>query len=248
MDGRRKKLFSDDDFDKHLSIGDELIFDKPELTKLRVDLTWAGTDLDVCAFLLDKDGFMTEKSDLVYFGSKLRWKTKKAFNDPNFNALDGEFSEWPAAGFKNPTRWREETLPISTDGSVIGSWDDKGDKDDDETDADGNPPRGEQMFIQLDEVDVQTYKTIVLAAVVAKDRIEKGETFADAYSPIVSISNVEKDEEIAIYQLNSKFPSKDAVCFARLEYDEESLFWNFVPMDDSYNGGMQYLAQEVYDR
>ncbi len=38
MRNREKKLFSDDDFDKRLNIGDELVFDKPELTKLRVDL------------------------------------------------------------------------------------------------------------------------------------------------------------------------------------------------------------------
>ena len=67
-----KKLFSADDFDKHLSIGDQLVFDKPELKKLRIDLVWAGTDLDICAFLLGKDGMIHEKNDLVYFNSQLR--------------------------------------------------------------------------------------------------------------------------------------------------------------------------------
>ena len=60
-----KKLFSDDDFVKSLSIGDELVFDKPELTKIRIDLTWAGTDLDICAFMLGNDGMIHEKADLV---------------------------------------------------------------------------------------------------------------------------------------------------------------------------------------
>lgn len=53
-----KKLFSDDDFVKSLSIGDELVFDKPELTKIRIDLIWAGTDLDICAFMLGNDGMI----------------------------------------------------------------------------------------------------------------------------------------------------------------------------------------------
>ena len=46
-----KKLFSDADFDKSLSIGDQLVFDKQDLKTLRLDLVWKGTDLDICAFL-----------------------------------------------------------------------------------------------------------------------------------------------------------------------------------------------------
>lgn len=244
---KRKKLFSGDDFDKRLSIGDELVFDKPELTKLRVDLTWAGTDLDVCAFLLDKDGLMTERADLVYFKSILRWKPKKAFDDPNFNALEGDFSEWPAPGFKNPEKWMEATLPISADGAVIGSWDDKGETETEELDEDGHPIHGEQMHILLKEVDVLKHKKIVLAAAVAKEHIKKGETFMDAYNPIASISNAENNEIIAIYNLDMEFPGKDAVCFGCLEYDDHSFLWNFIPMADGYNGGMEYLAREVFD-
>ena len=129
-----KKLFSDDDFDKSLSVGDELVFDKPELTKLRIDLTWAGTDLDICALMLGKDGMIHQKEDLVYFNSRFRWQTEKDFNDENFNPLKGSFSQWPDAKtrFKNPRKWMEATLPISTDGSVIGSWDDMSDGGDDD--------------------------------------------------------------------------------------------------------------------
>ena len=47
-----KKLFSDSDFDKTINIGDQLVFDKQDLKALRIDLTWLGTDLDVCAFVL----------------------------------------------------------------------------------------------------------------------------------------------------------------------------------------------------
>jgi len=72
-----KKLFSDADFDKSISIGDQLVFDKPDLKTLRLDLTWAGTDLDICAFLLGEDGMIHDRADLVYFNSQLRWKTKK---------------------------------------------------------------------------------------------------------------------------------------------------------------------------
>ena len=37
-----KKLFSDGDFDKSISIGDELFFDKQDLKNIRIDLTWQG--------------------------------------------------------------------------------------------------------------------------------------------------------------------------------------------------------------
>ena len=237
-----KKLFSDDDFDKCLSIGDELVFDKPELTKIRIDLTWAGTDLDICALMLGNDGMIHEKVDLIYFNSQLRWKTEKDFNDDNFDPMKGSFSQWPAASkdFKNPRKWMEATLPISADGAVIGSWDDMSDDGDEEE-------CGETMHVILDEVDTRKYSSIVFAAVVAKDRIAAGETFADAHDPIVSIYNAETDEEVAEYKLASAFPGKDAVCFGRMDFDSKTMLWNFVPMDDSYNGGMQYLATEVYN-
>lgn len=245
----RKKLFSDDDFDKRLSIGDELVFDKPEITKLRVDLTWSRssrtnelTDLDVCAFLLDKDGLMSEREDLVYFGSKLRWKPLKAFDDAEFNPLEGEVSKWPAPGFRNPRKWMEATLPISADGGVIGSWDDKEDGDD----ASENEA-GEQMHIQLDEIDVFKHHSIILAATVAKEKIAKGETFADAQDPVITIYNAETEEVVAEYKLASQFPGKDAVCFGKLEYNEDTFLWNFIPLAEGYNGGMQFLAREVFN-
>lgn len=106
---------------------------------------------------------------------------------------------------------------------------------------------GETMHVILDEVDTRKYSSIVFAAVVAKDRIAAGETFADAHDPIVSIYNAETDEEVAEYKLASDFPGKDAVCFGRMDFDSKTMLWNFVPMDDSYNGGMQYLATEVYN-
>lgn len=235
-----KKLFIDDDFKKRLSIGDELVFDKPELTKIRIDLTWAGTDLDICAFMLGNDGLIHEKADLVYFNSQLRWKPEKDFSSDDFDPLTGSFSQWPAANkeFKNPRKWMDATLPISPDGAVIGSWDDM---------SNGEEECGETMHVILDEVDTRKYSSIVFAAVVAKDRIKAGETFADAHNPVVSIYNAETGEEIADYKLASAFPGKDVVCFGRMDFNSKNMLWNFVPMGDSYNGGMQYLATEVYN-
>ena len=82
-----KKLFTDEDFDKHISVGEQLGFNKPDLSTVKVDLIWAGTDLDVCAFMLGDDGMMTVKEDLVYFKSQHRWLPEKPFDDPDFDPL-----------------------------------------------------------------------------------------------------------------------------------------------------------------
>ena len=239
----KEKLFSEDAFDKRLSIGDELSFVKNELRKLRIDLTWAGTDLDVCAFLLDENGLIREKSDLVFYNSQLRWKTRKEFSDPDFNPLDGERSTWPAPGFRNPRKWMERTLPLSTDGSVIGSWDDMAEDDEDDDD------KQETLHVLLDDVDVKRYSSIVLAAAVAPDRILRGETFADAHNPVATIYNAQNNEGelIAEYKLAAIAPGKDAVCFGKLEWDQKAFVWKFIPLAEGYNGGMEYLAREVFD-
>jgi|SRR5574344_1422182 stress response protein SCP2 len=238
-----KKLFAADDFEKQLSIGDQLVFDKQELKRLRLELVWKGTDLDICAFLLGNDGMIHEKTDLVYFKSQLRWKTKKPFNDPDFDPLDGKVSTWAQdnAGFKNQMKWMDSTLPLSTDASVIGSWDDMAEDENDDADC------GETMHVLLEEVDTKKYSSIVFAAVVAMDRIKAGETFEDANNPIFSIYDADTDQLVAEYKLASQFPGKDAVCIGKMEFDEKSLLWSFVPMADGYKGGIQYLAQEVFD-
>ena len=236
-----KKLFSDGDFDKSISIGDELFFDKQDLKNIRIDLTWQGTDLDICAFLLGADGFIHDRADLVYFNSQLRWKTKKDFSDEDFNPLEGEVSTWAkeSSNFKNPRKWMEATLPISSDGSVIGSWDDMSDGEDEEC--------GETMHVLLEEVDTRKYSTIIFAAAVAKDRIQAGETFADARDPLVSIYDADSDELIAEYKLASEFAGKDVVRFGKVVYDSDSMIWSFVPMAEGDKGGIMYLATEVFN-
>lgn len=238
-----KKLFSAEDFDKSVSIGDQLVFDKQDLKTLRLDLTWKGTDLDICAFLLGEDGLIHDKNDLVYFNSQLRWKTKKEFSDENFNPLEGKLSTWEndRINYKNINKWKEATLPISSDGSVIGSWDDMADDEGEEAEC------GETMHVLLEEVDMRKYSSIVFAAAVAKDRIQAGETFADAHDPVASIYDADTEELLAEYRLAEQFVGKDVVCFGKVVYDEQSTLWSFEPMADAYKGGMMYLATEVFN-
>lgn len=234
-------IFEEGEFTKRLRIGDELEFDKNLLSKLRIDLTWVGTDLDLCAFLLDQSGLMRKKTDLVYYNSQLRWKTKRAFNDPDFNPLEGEVSIWPNESYRNKRVWMDETLPLSGDGSVIGSWDDMAEDEDDDC------VKQETIHILLNDVETEKHETIVLAAVVAPKEINEGKTFADAHNPIATIYDAKTDKVIAEYRLASVAPGKDAVCFGKLQFNQESAIWNFIPMADGYKGGLAYLATEIFD-
>ena len=62
-----KVKFEAEDFEKVL--GQNILSDgdvqKDELKTLRVDLEWKGTDLDVCAFMLDSDGELATKDDIA---------------------------------------------------------------------------------------------------------------------------------------------------------------------------------------
>ncbi len=235
-----RKFFGDTDFDKVINLGQSLVFDKQDLTILRIELTWGGTDLDVCAFMLAEDEMIHSKEDLVYFNSALRWKTEKSFDDPEFNPLKGKFSKWEdETDYKNPRKWLQSTLPISLDGSVIGSWDDGASDDDEEC--------SETMHVLLEEVDTRKYSSIILAAAVAKAKILQGETFEDAKHPVVRIYDAETDNLIVEYKLDTEFIGKDVVCFGNIVYNSQEMLWSFEPMAEGYKGGMMYLAREVYN-
>ncbi|MBR3977749.1 MAG: TerD family protein [Bacteroidaceae bacterium] len=237
----KEKFFTDTDFDKQLSIGDSLVFDKADLRILRIELSWYGTDLDVCAFMLDKDKELPSKDSLVFYNSNLRWKTTHPFDSEEFNPLKGTVSEWDENGpYKNRHKWLLNTLPLSPDGSVIGSWDDASEEDDD------NQECQEVMHVLLDEIDQRRYDSIILAAAVAKKQILKGERFQDAKTPIVKIYNADNDELLAEYRLDQEFPGKDVVCFGEVKLTPNRMFWTFNPLAESYNGGIERLAREVF--
>jgi stress response protein SCP2 len=243
-----QKLFSDADFDKQLNLGDVLTFDKQGLTKLRIELNWTATDqergqdLDLGAFLLGSDNMIHDRDDLVYYNSHRRWLTEKPFSDPDFDPLKGRVSKWEddATLFKGrPKKWQDSTLPLSSDNSVIGSWDDMA--EDESLDC------GEVMHVVLDEVNAVKYPTIVFAAAVAPKRMEAGDTFKDSKEPVVTIYNAENDEVVAEYKLANDFPDMDAVCFAKMTFDSKSFLWSFETMGEGYKGGFPYLATEVYN-
>lgn len=230
-------FFEAGDFKKNLKLADELVFTKQQFSKIKVELSWEGDDLDLCAFMVDARNKVNNKLDLVYFGSERRWLTTKSFDAPDFDPLDGKVSVWEndaERNFKNDDKWKERTLPLSLDDSVIGSWDDA-----------GNGACGERMHVLLKEVDTRKYKSIVFAAVVAESDLEDGLTFSDVKNPYVCIYDAETNKPLAEYRLNQDFPGKGSVCFGKLTIDSDKR-WKFVAMADAYDGGMYYLAKEVF--
>lgn len=230
-------FFAEGDFKKSLNLADELVFDKQKFNKIKVELSWEGDDLDLCAFLVDANDKICNRLDLVFWGSERRWLTEKTFDDANFNPMKGKVSVWEndaEKGFKNKDKWKERTLPLSLDDSVIGSWDDGGEGE-----------CGERMHVLLSEVDTRLYKSIIFAAVVSEKNIAQGMTFSDVKNPYVSIYDAESNKALAEYRLNQDFPGKGSVCFGKLTLDQNDL-WKFITMADSYEGGMYYLAREVF--
>ena len=146
-------FFAEDDFKKSLNLSDELVFDKQKFSKIKVELSWVGDDLDLCAFLVDAKNKIRDRLDLVFWGSDRRWLTDKPFDHDNFDPMKGKVSVWEGDAekiFKNKDKWKDRTLPLSLDDSVIGSWDDG-----------GQGECGERMHILLKEVDTRLYKSII---------------------------------------------------------------------------------------
>ena len=247
----KKTIFGDDEFSKVISVGSKIPFAK-SIKKVRIELTWEGKpriDLDICAFLL-KDHKIHKRDDLVFWGSKNRWRTDKPLTDQPFEPKDvligsqcsfeGDKIKY---GYTNPLPWMEDTLPLSGDCSVIGSWDDRGDPIPGEL-------SNEMIHVQLDKVDVDRHNVIVIAANVSEEDIDEGCTFVNAKSPIVNVYDAEKDKLLGSYTLNTQFPNSDSVCLCKLEYDPNSWVWNFIALaeeEDGFRGGMKFLAREVFE-
>ncbi len=240
MSDKKKKKFSDGFFNKKAELNEVVIFDKPDLSKIRVELTWEGTDLDLGALILGEDGTMADPEDVIFYNTERRRKTTVPFlNNPSFKPSDvfeGETLTYDDVkkAYKNKRLFFKETLPLSADEAVIGSWDDV------------TGESGEIIHVLLDEVDTRKYKSIVIIAAVAPAKIKRGETFKDAKEPVLTIYDAEDEEVLAEYRLSESHPNDDCVCVGKLTLGEDGLNWEFEPLSDGYTGGIEYVASEIY--
>ena len=186
-----------------------------ELSTIQVDLNWkSGADLDASAFLLNDDGVITEDADFVYYKSNFR-------SEP-----------YDRTKFGSKKNWRDNTVPISSDGSVVGSADDTGDEEG------GSEEAGETMHVDLSKVRPEI--TEIVFCVTIYDEGDKI-TFKDVREPQIVITNEESGEELCAYNLKEHFSSETAVVAGALVLNEDGE-WEFEAIGKGYDGGLQTLV------
>lgn len=200
-----------------LNKGDRFALDKNSgLSKIQVDLNWkSGADLDATAFLLGEDGVILEDADFVYYKSNFR---SEGYDRHKF-------------GSKN--NWRCETVPMSFDGSVLGSSDDLGDGEDD-----GGEDAGETMHVDLNKVRPAVSEIVFCVTIYDEDGKQ---SFKDVRDPQIVITNEENGEEICRYNLKERFSTETAVVAGALVLNEDGE-WEFEAIGKGYDGGLQTLV------
>lgn len=200
----------------NLNKGERFSLKKSEgLSKIKVVIGWKNNaDLDACAFLTGKDGIIEDDADFVFYNSENR---REAFNKDKFG---------------NKKKWREMVPPVSADGSVVGSLDDKGGEEDSSDEA------NEEMYVHLDQVGANISEIIFCVTIYHGD--EQGVTFGKVVDPYISIINEESGDELCRYDLKEKFSDETAVVAGSLVCDAEGE-WSFEAKGKGYTGGMQTL-------
>lgn len=216
-----------------LNKGDRFTLDKSEgLSKIRVELSWESeADLDAEAFLLGEDGVIIEDADFVYYNSVKRAKPFEEGDDES-EYMDNVTEEPFNLKVHGPKRnWKGNTVPLSFDESVVGSWDDPGQEDeDDEEEA------GETIRVNLDRVRPEI-REIVFTVTIHEGH---GVTFKDVKNAQISIVNIDTDEELCSYALNEEFKHEDAVVAGAIILNDDGE-WEFEAIGNGYEGGLQTL-------
>ncbi|MBD5239142.1 MAG: TerD family protein [Bacteroidales bacterium] len=190
-----------------LKKGERFSLDKEGLSKIQVDLKWdSDADLDASAFLLGEDGVILDDADFVYYKSNNRSE------------------EYDRKQFGSKANWRENTIPVSFDRSVLGSADDLGGED-----------AGETMHVELDKVRPEITE-IVFCVTIYGD-----ESFKDVKDPQIVIIDEDSDEVLCKYDLKEHFSSETAVVAGSLVLNEDGE-WEFEAIGKGYDGGLQTLV------
>lgn len=210
-----------------LEKGDRFKLDKSSgLEKVRVDLNWkSGADLDASAFLVGSNGVINDDADFVFYNSANRANPKTGEVEPFEKSIHG-----------NKKHWKASTVPVSADGSVLGSADDLGDGEDEGEDA------GETMHVDLSKVGPKIEEIIFCVTIYHGDT--DGVTFGAVREPSITISNEDTGEELCRYNLKEKFSTETAVEAAKLVCNDDGE-WEFVALGEGHDGGMQTLI-DIY--
>lgn len=198
----------------NISKGERFKIAKSEgLSKIQVCLNWnSDADLDASTFMCGDEGVILDDAGFVFYNSENR---ERPFDRSIFG---------------NKRRWMAEVRPMSADGAVLGSIDDR----------DGG--KGELIDVDLDKVDPQITEIVFVATIHEGDK--EGVTFGDVKEAYISVINAENDEELCRYELNEAFTSETAVSVAKLVINEDG-DWNFEPIGIGHAGGLETLI-DIY--
>lgn len=195
----------------NLSKGERFKIAKSDgLSKIKVVLDWdSGADLDASTFLCGDEGVILDDAGFVFYNSENR---EKPFD---------------RAVYGNKRRWMAETRPMSSDGAVLGSLDDR----------DGDS--GEQIDVNLDKVDPNVCEIVFVVSI-----HDEGKTFGDVKGAFISVINAENEEELCRYELAEAFTKETALSVAKLVVNEDG-DWEFEAVGVGHVGGLETLI-DIY--
>lgn len=195
----------------NLSKGERFKIAKSDgLSKIKVVLDWdSDADLDASTFLCGDEGVILDDAGFVFYNSENR---EKPFDRTVYG---------------NKRRWMAETRPMSSDGAVLGSLDDR----------DGDS--GEQIDVDLDKVDPNVCEIVFVASI-----HDEGKTFGDVKGAFISVINAENDEELCRYELAEAFTKETALSVAKLVVNEDG-DWEFEAVGVGHVGGLETLI-DIY--
>ena len=195
----------------NLSKGERFKIAKSEgLSKIKVVLDWnSDADLDASTFLCGDEGVILDDAGFVFYNSENR---EQPFD---------------RAVFGNKRKWMAETRPMSSDGAVLGSLDDR------------NGGSGEQIDVDLDKVDPKVCVVVFVVSI-----HDEGMTFGDVRDAFISVVNAVNDEELCRYELNEAFTEETALSVAKLVVNEDG-DWEFEAVGVGHVGGLETLI-DIY--
>lgn len=195
----------------NLSKGERFKIAKSDgLSKIKVVLDWdSDADLDASTFLCGDEGVILDDAGFVFYNSENR---EKPFD---------------RAAYGNKRKWMAETRPMSSDGAVLGSLDDR----------DGDS--GEQIDVNLDKVDPNVCEIVFVVSI-----HDEGKTFGDVKGAFISVINAENDEELCRYELTEAFTKETALSVAKLVVNEDG-DWEFEAVGVGHVGGLETLI-DIY--
>lgn len=195
----------------NLSKGERFKIAKSEgLSKIKVVLDWnSDADLDASTFLCGDEGVILDDAGFVFYNSENR---EQPFD---------------RAVFGNKRKWMAETRPMSSDGAVLGSLDDR------------NGGSGEQIDVDLNKVDPNVCEIVFVVSI-----HDEGMTFGDVKDAFISVVNAVNDEELCRYELNEAFTEETALSVAKLVVNEDG-DWEFEAVGVGHVGGLETLI-DIY--